>query len=141
MTVAASLGTRSLKAPATVFVTTVEAEVTTVTVELRPADLGCVAYDHVPYYPGAHRIHQRLTGDRTTGLLLGLQMVGHRQGEVAKRIDTAATALHHGDTVDGLLDLDLSYAPPFGSPWDAVQSAAQAWEHARSWAGGSTFIG
>ncbi|HEY4938154.1 MAG TPA: FAD-dependent oxidoreductase [Actinomycetota bacterium] len=101
-----------------------------------PLTSACVAYDHVPYYPGAHRIHQRLTGDRTTGLLLGLQMVGHRQGEVAKRIDTAATALHHGDTVDGLLDLDLSYAPPFGSPWDAVQSAAQAWEHARSWAGG-----
>jgi NADPH-dependent 2,4-dienoyl-CoA reductase/sulfur reductase-like enzyme len=97
-----------------------------------PLTSACVAYDHVPYYPGAHRIHQRLTGDRTTGLLLGLQMVGHRQGEVAKRIDTAATALHHGDTVDGLLDLDLSYAPPFGSPWDAVQSAAQAWENGRS---------
>jgi hypothetical protein len=30
-------------------------------------------------------------------------------------------------TVDGLNDLDLSYTPPFGSPWDAVQMAAQAW--------------
>jgi hypothetical protein len=29
--------------------------------------------------------------------------------------------------VDGLSDLDLSYAPPFGSPWDAIQLAAQAW--------------
>jgi hypothetical protein len=30
-------------------------------------------------------------------------------------------------TVDGLSDLDLSYTPPFGSPWDAIQLAAQAW--------------
>jgi hypothetical protein len=30
-------------------------------------------------------------------------------------------------TVEGLSDLDLSYTPPFGSPWDAVQMAAQAW--------------
>jgi hypothetical protein len=30
-------------------------------------------------------------------------------------------------TVDGLSDLDLSYTPPFGSPWDAVQMAAQTW--------------
>jgi hypothetical protein len=29
--------------------------------------------------------------------------------------------------VDGLSDLDLSYTPPFGSPWDAIQLAAQAW--------------
>jgi NADPH-dependent 2,4-dienoyl-CoA reductase/sulfur reductase-like enzyme len=30
-------------------------------------------------------------------------------------------------TVDRLSDLDLSYTPPFGSPWDAVQLAAQDW--------------
>jgi hypothetical protein len=53
-------------------------------------------------------------------------MAGHRQAEAAKRIDIAATALLYGATVDGLSDLDLSYAPPFGSPWDAVQSATQA---------------
>ena len=34
-------------------------------------------------------------------------------------------------TVDGLNDLDLSYTPPFGSPWDAIQLAAQAWTQAR----------
>ena len=36
-------------------------------------------------------------------------------------------------TVDGLSELDLSYTPPLGSPWDAVQMAAQAWvrEHGR----------
>jgi hypothetical protein len=30
-------------------------------------------------------------------------------------------------TVDGLSDLDLSYTPPLGSPWEAVQMGAQAW--------------
>ena len=30
-------------------------------------------------------------------------------------------------TIDGLSELDLSYTPPFGSPWDAVQMAAQTW--------------
>jgi hypothetical protein len=32
-------------------------------------------------------------------------------------------------TVEGLSDLDLSYTPPFGSPWDAIQLAAHAWIH------------
>jgi hypothetical protein len=30
-------------------------------------------------------------------------------------------------TIDGISDLDLSYAPPLGSPWDALQIGAQAW--------------
>lgn len=30
-------------------------------------------------------------------------------------------------TVDALSDLDLSYTPPLGSPWDAIQAGAQAW--------------
>jgi hypothetical protein len=46
---------------------------------------------------------------------------------VVKRIDIFATALFHQMTVEGLSDLDLSYTPPFGSPWDAVQMAAQTW--------------
>jgi len=33
-------------------------------------------------------------------------------------------------TVDAVSDLDLSYTPPLGSPWDAVQMAAQAWTRA-----------
>ena len=36
-------------------------------------------------------------------------------------------------TVDEVSDLDLSYTPPLGSPWDAVQMGAQAWvRHARA---------
>ena len=43
------------------------------------------------------------------------------------RPDIAAAAIHHGMTVDALNDLDLSYTPPLGSPWDAIQHGAQAW--------------
>jgi hypothetical protein len=54
-------------------------------------------------------------------------MIGHRSSSVAKRIDIYAAALHHGMTVDEVSDLDLSYTPPLGSPYDAVQAAAHAW--------------
>ena len=85
------------------------------------------ADDHKAYYPGSRRIHMRLTGDRTTGQLLGVQLFGHRHSEIAKRIDVAATAIYYGTPVEGLSDLDLSYTPPLGSPWDALQTAAQSW--------------
>ena len=85
------------------------------------------ADDHKAYYPGSHRITMRITGDLTTGRLLGMQMFGHRHAEIAKRIDIAATAIFHDMTVDAIGDLDLSYTPPLGSPWDAVQMGAQAW--------------
>jgi NADPH-dependent 2,4-dienoyl-CoA reductase/sulfur reductase-like enzyme len=86
-----------------------------------------IADDHKAYYPGAKPLSIRITGDTGTGLLLGAQLVGARGAEIAKRVDTYATALHHGMTVDAMSDLDLSYTPPLGSPWDAVQVATQAW--------------
>jgi NADPH-dependent 2,4-dienoyl-CoA reductase/sulfur reductase-like enzyme len=85
------------------------------------------ADDHKAYYPGSHRITLRVTGDRTTGRLLGMQLFGHKDAEIAKRVDIAAAAIFHGMTADAVSDLDLSYAPPLGSPWDAIQIAAQAW--------------
>jgi NADPH-dependent 2,4-dienoyl-CoA reductase/sulfur reductase-like enzyme len=92
-----------------------------------PVTVGSVQFDHKAYYPGAHQLHLRLTGDRQTGRLLGAQLVGHHDAEVAKRVDIPANALFHHMTVDGLSDLDLSYTPPFGSPWDAIQLAAHDW--------------
>ncbi|MFB2598031.1 FAD-dependent oxidoreductase [Herbiconiux sp. P17] len=86
-----------------------------------------IADDHKAYYPGAKPLSIRITGDTDTGLLLGAQLVGARGAEIAKRVDTYATALHHGMTVESMSDLDLSYTPPLGSPWDAVQVATQAW--------------
>ena len=51
-----------------------------------PASRRCLL-DHKAYYPGAHQLHLRLTGDRQTGRLLGAQLPGHQDAEVAKRID------------------------------------------------------
>jgi len=92
-----------------------------------PATVSSVADDHKRYYPGAQPITFRITGDTTTGRLLGAQLVGRLGTETAKRVDTFATALHAGLTVAEVSDLDLSYTPPLGSPWDAVQAATQAW--------------
>ena len=95
-----------------------------------PVTIGSEADDHKAYYPGSHRITMRVTGDRGTGKLLGVQLFGHRHAEIAKRIDIAATAIFNDMTVNAVSDLDLSYTPPLGSPWDAVQMGAQAWVRA-----------
>lgn len=95
-----------------------------------PVTVPVVADDHKAYYPGAHPISIRLTGDQRTGQLLGAQLVGRRGTETAKRVDIYAAALFHGMSVDALAELDLSYTPPLGSPWDAVQVAGQAWVRA-----------
>ena len=95
-----------------------------------PVTVASEADDHKAYYPGSHRIAMRVTGDRATGRLLGLQLFGHKNAEIAKRIDIAAAAIFHGMTVEAVSDLDLSYTPPLGSPWDAVQIGAQAWTRA-----------
>jgi NADPH-dependent 2,4-dienoyl-CoA reductase/sulfur reductase-like enzyme len=83
-------------------------------------------YDHKAYYPSAEKLHIRVTGDALSGKLLGAQIAGNWKAEVAKRIDVFATALFHQMDVDEMNALDLSYTPPLGSPWDAVQIAAQA---------------
>jgi NADPH-dependent 2,4-dienoyl-CoA reductase/sulfur reductase-like enzyme len=92
-----------------------------------PVTVGSEADDHKAYYPGSRRITMRVTGDRATGRLLGMQLFGHKHAEIAKRIDIAAAAIYADLTVDAVSDLDLSYTPPLGSPWDAVQIAAQTW--------------
>jgi len=98
---------------------------------LRPLTVESSGHDHKTYYPGARGLTMRLTGDVDTGRLLGAQLLGHVDSQVPRRVDIAAAALHQGMTVDSLSDLDLSYTPPFGSPWDVVQSGAQAWLRAR----------
>ena len=97
-----------------------------------PGTVTAAADDHKRYYPGAHPIHFRITGDTGNGRLLGAQLVGKRGTEVAKRVDTFAAALYAGLTIEQFDDLALSYTPPLGSPWDAVQVAAQAWSAANS---------
>jgi NADPH-dependent 2,4-dienoyl-CoA reductase/sulfur reductase-like enzyme len=93
-----------------------------------PITVQSEADDHKAYYPGSHRITMRVTGDRASGRLLGLQLFGHKQAEIAKRIDIAATAIFNNMRVEEVSDLDLSYTPPLGSPWEAVQMGTQAWD-------------
>jgi len=97
-----------------------------------PLTVQTEVWDHKVYYPGAHRLYVRVTGDRRTGRLLGAQIVGHRTAEVSKRVDVFATALFNHMNVEALNDLDLSYTPPLSTPWDAVQVAAQAWMEKRA---------
>jgi NADPH-dependent 2,4-dienoyl-CoA reductase/sulfur reductase-like enzyme len=92
-----------------------------------PQSIAFETWDHKVYYKGAHPLRILLTGDIHTKALLGAQLIGHYQSEVAKRVDIIATAIFHRMTVDQLNDLDLSYTPPLSSPWDPLQSAAQAW--------------
>ncbi|MDT8440863.1 MAG: FAD-dependent oxidoreductase [Desulfuromonadales bacterium] len=75
------------------------------------------------YFPGAGKITVKLLGERGSGRLLGAQIVGMEGA--AKRIDVMATALTTGMTAQELIDLDLSYAPPFSPVWDPVQTAAR----------------
>ncbi len=99
-----------------------------------PVTVASTADDHKRYYPGAHPISFRVTGDVRDHRLLGAQLVGRRGTEVAKRVDTFATAVFAGLSVEQVSDLDLSYTPPLGSPWDAVQVATQAWSSAQAMA-------
>lgn len=92
-----------------------------------PFTVAAEHWDHKVYYPGAKKIAVRLTGDRRTGQLLGVQLLGEPETLVAKRIDAAAAALFARLGVDELSDLDLSYSPPLGSPWDPLQATAQQW--------------
>ncbi|MEA2452967.1 MAG: hypothetical protein QOG04_1677 [Actinomycetota bacterium] len=88
------------------------------------------------YFPGAAPIRTKLVVEKRSGRLLGAQIVG-KEG-AAKRIDALATALWNEMTVDHMLNMDLSYAPPFAPVWDPVLIAARkAWEKVEASLSGS----
>ena len=76
---------------------------------------------HAGYYPGASPLSVKLLFEPATGKVLGAQAVG--ADGVDKRIDVLATALRAGMTVEDLAELELCYAPPYGSAKDAVNYA------------------
>jgi rhodanese-related sulfurtransferase len=76
---------------------------------------------HAGYYPGAEPIALKILFAPDTGKLLGAQAIG-RDG-VDKRIDVLATALKAEMTVHDLAELELAYAPPYGSAKDPVNLA------------------
>jgi NADPH-dependent 2,4-dienoyl-CoA reductase/sulfur reductase-like enzyme/rhodanese-related sulfurtransferase len=73
---------------------------------------------HAGYYPDAKQMTLKLIFEPTTGEILGAQGVGIEG--VDKRIDVIATAIRGGITAPELADLELAYAPPFGSAKDPV---------------------
>ncbi|MGD9973046.1 MAG: FAD-dependent oxidoreductase [Desulfatirhabdiaceae bacterium] len=73
-------------------------------------------------HPGSSDILVHMLGDRSSGRLLGVQMVG-REG-VSHRINAPAVALHTHMTVADFTQMDLAYAPPFGPVWDPLLTAA-----------------
>lgn len=73
--------------------------------------------DHATYFPGSQDMMLKLLFDPHTGRLYGAQGVG---AGVDKRIDVLATAIKGQLTVADLPELELSYAPPFGSAKDPV---------------------
>lgn len=73
-------------------------------------------------YSSGHPIWVNMIGDKKSGRLLGVQMVG-TEG-VAHRINAPAVALHNRMTVAQYSQTDLAYAPPFGPTWDPTLTAA-----------------
>ena len=83
--------------------------------------------NHAGYFPGASTIDLLVHFRAGDGLLLGAQAVGPDGAE--KRIDVLATAIRGGLGVADLMDLDLAYAPPYGSAKDPVNMAGMAGEN------------
>jgi NADPH-dependent 2,4-dienoyl-CoA reductase/sulfur reductase-like enzyme len=135
---AGSVGTQVVRVFETVIARTGLLEREALAAGYTPLTVEITAWDHKAYYPGAQEMVIRLTGDRVTLRVLGAQMLGSVSGAIAKRIDVVAAGLFAGMTVDELSDLDLSYTPPLGSPWDPLQTAAQAWLSER--AGSSSVV-
>lgn len=80
--------------------------------------------NQVGYYPGAKQMHIKVLFTKPEGKILGVQIVG--SDGVDKRIDIFAVAIRAGLTVFDLQELELAYAPPYGSGKDAVNMAGFA---------------
>ncbi len=76
---------------------------------------------HAGYYPGAEAMTLKLLFDPTTGQVLGAQGVGG--SGVDKRIDVLAVAIQAGMTVFDLEEMELAYAPQYGSAKDPINMA------------------
>ena len=81
------------------------------TIEIIPSD-------KVGLMPNANPMYFKLIFEVPTGRVLGAQAIG--KGNVDKRIDVVASVIKFGGTIEDLKDLELCYAPPFGTAKDVV---------------------
>jgi NADPH-dependent 2,4-dienoyl-CoA reductase/sulfur reductase-like enzyme len=82
------------------------------------------ALDRAGYIPAAGKVWIKMLADRESKKIIGVQAVGY--GDVARPIDVAATAITGSLRIDDILQLDLSYSPPYGGLWAPLLIAAQA---------------
>ena len=94
------------------------------TLNLKHKVVHITANDHAGYYPGASSILLKLIFNPESGQIYGASALG--QKGVDKRIDVLATALKAGMTIFDLPELELTYAPPFGSAKDPVNMIGYA---------------
>ena len=81
------------------------------TIEIIPSD-------KVGLMPNANPMYFKMIFEVPTGRVLGAQAIG--KGNVDKRIDVIASVIKFGGTIEDLKDLELCYAPPFGTAKDVV---------------------
>ena len=79
--------------------------------------------DKAGYMPGVKNVTLKLVADKRSHKILGAQAIGC--GDADKRVNTVAIGLLRGITVEELIDVDLTYAPPFSTSIDILISAAQ----------------
>ncbi|HHX11660.1 MAG TPA: FAD-dependent oxidoreductase, partial [Clostridiales bacterium] len=80
-----------------------------------------ISSDKVGIMPDAEAMHFKMLFEVPTGRILGAQAIG--KGNVTKRIDIIATVIKFNGTFEDLMDLELSYAPPFSTAKDIVNYA------------------
>lgn len=76
---------------------------------------------HASYYPGGNMMSVKILWDKKTLKIIGAQIVGF--DSVDKRMDVIASAIRFGAKVTDLAELELCYAPPYGSAKDPVNMA------------------
>lgn len=80
--------------------------------------------NHAGYFPGATPLVLKMIFNKVTGAIYGAQVFGNEG--VDKRLDVLSTAIKAGLSVEDLMELELTYAPPFGSAKDPVNMLGYA---------------
>lgn len=79
--------------------------------------------DKAGYMPEVENITLKLVADRRSHRILGAQAIGC--GDADKKVNTVSMGLSRRMTVENLLDVDLTYSPPFSTSVDILHSAAR----------------
>lgn len=85
--------------------------------------------DHSHFYPKRDMVSLEIVAERNTGRVLGLQGVCHNGDSIKDRIDAMAAILKYRPTLRDVSNMELAYAPPFGSAMDVLNAAANAAEN------------